>query len=134
MRDLLEQRDRGYIKGVAHRGFKGADAALAEDDVGVAVVEDELRGAEKIGDGGHHSALQQDWPPAAGRCFQQREVLHVAGADLQDVGVLGHQRDIGLAHHFRHNGQAGLCLARAGKHLEALQAVPLECSKESCAA
>src|ERR1035441_388135 len=42
VRDLLEQRNGGHIECVARCRFKGADAALAENDVRVAVVQDQL--------------------------------------------------------------------------------------------
>ena len=42
VRNLLEQRDSSGIEGIAHRGFKGADAALAQNDVGVAVAPESL--------------------------------------------------------------------------------------------
>ena len=39
--------------------------------------------------------------------FQQREVLHVARADLQDVGILGHELDVTIRHDFGDDRQAG---------------------------
>ena len=53
--------------------------------------------------------------------FQQREVLHVARADLQDVGVLGDQIDVAVAHHFGDDAEAGLLawLSRAASGLRA---------------
>jgi hypothetical protein len=45
MRDLLEQSNPGHIERVPHRRLEGADAALAEDDVGVSIVENQLRRA-----------------------------------------------------------------------------------------
>ena len=40
--------------------------------------------------------------------LQQREVLHVAGADLQHVGVLADQADVLGLDHLRDDRQAGL--------------------------
>ena len=42
VRNLLEQRNGGRIESVPRGGFKSADAALAKDHVGVAVIEDAL--------------------------------------------------------------------------------------------
>ena len=39
--------------------------------------------------------------------FSSAKVLHVARADLQDVGILGHQLDIAVAHHFGDDAEAG---------------------------
>ena len=50
--------------------------------------------------------------------FKQREVLHVTRADLQDVGILGHQVDIAIAHHFRDDSESGFALC-LGKQLQA---------------
>ena len=57
--------------------------------------------------------------------FQQRIVLHVAGADLQHVGIVGHQRDVLRGHHLGDDGQAGL-LAGLGQQLQPLFLQPLE--------
>ena len=130
VRDLLEQRNGGYVEGVARGCFKGANAALAENDVGVAVIENNLRRAQQIGHRGHHAALQQDGTARTRRGFKQRVVLHVARADLQDVGILGNQRNVVFGHDFGDDGQAGFC-ARAGEHLEAFEAMTLKCIRRA---
>src|SRR3990172_2752863 len=58
--ELLHERDGVDVHGVAGGGLEGADAALAEDDVGVALGEDVLGGEEPLLDGGGHAALQED--------------------------------------------------------------------------
>ncbi len=56
---------------------------------------------------------------------EQREVLHVAGADLEHVGFFGHSRHVLGREHLGHDGQAVLA-ARFDQHVEALVAEPLE--------
>src|SRR5215831_6954071 len=67
--------------------FEGSDAALAEHDLGVAGLEDVLGGEEELVDGRRRPALEKHGPARFADFFQQWIVLHVAGADLQDVRV-----------------------------------------------
>ena len=70
-------------------------------------------------------ALEEDRKPRASRRAQQREVLHVARADLQDVGVAGDDRHLFPRKDLRHHRQAGL-LARFRQELQAAHAQALE--------
>ena len=79
-----------------------------------------------------HSWIDVDMPrlsstglPDLADPLEQREVLHVAGADLQDVGVLGHQLDLVRLHDLGHDRQAG-ALARRPQQGEAVLLEPLE--------
>jgi hypothetical protein len=54
--------------------------------------------------------------------FEEREVLHVARADLQHVRITRHQHDVARIHHLRDDRQPGLL---AGL-LEDLESVFLE--------
>ena len=58
------------------------------------------------------AALEQDRPPHASELGEQREVLHVARANLQHVGVLGDEVDLSRVHHLGHDRQS-----RLGAHL-----------------
>ena len=58
MRYLLEQRNGRNVEGIAGCRLKGANAALAEDDIRIAIVEQHLRRAQHICHRGHHPALQ----------------------------------------------------------------------------
>ena len=64
---------------------------------------------------------------------QQRVVLHVPGADLEDVGVLGDDVDLVRLHHLGDHRQAGP-LARLGEVAQALDAQALERVRRWCAA
>ena len=52
--------------------------------------DDVLGRHQQLLDGGAHAALEQHGLAQLAHRLQQREVLHVARADLEDVGVLGH--------------------------------------------
>ncbi len=56
---------------------------------------------------------------------QQVVVLHVARADLQDIGVLSEQRDLRLVHHFADHQQAAP-VRRFAHHFQALFAQALK--------
>ena len=99
--------------------------ALAERHLVVAARDDVLGGHEPLLDGGGRAALQQHRLADLPELLQEREVLHVARADLEDVGVLGDHRERLDVHHLGHDLEARL-LARQGEQLEALLGEPLE--------
>src|SRR6266851_4666672 len=82
--------DRREIQRVAQLGLKRSDSALAENDLLVSAGEEVLRGEEPLLDGGAESALQQHRAPDPGKSAQERKVLHVPGAYLEDVYLLEH--------------------------------------------
>ena len=90
-----------------------------EQHVRIAVRDQVLGGHEQLLDGRAETALQQHGTSAAAERFQQREVLHVAGPDLHDVGVVGDQLHVAVAHDFGDDEQAGRVLG----FLQQLQAV-----------
>ena len=85
---FLDGGDNGKIEGVAGEIGKGAHAAFAEHDVVVAFAHDVFGGHEEFVEGGSHAALQEHGLFGAAGAFEQREILHVACADLDDVGPL----------------------------------------------
>src|SRR5216684_4406803 len=91
---------RREIERVAQLGLKRSDSALAENDLLVAAVEEVLRGEKPLLDGGAESALQHDRAPFPGSRSRERQVLHVAGAYLEEVYPLQLQRDLRDLHHF----------------------------------
>src|ERR1700730_15278707 len=64
-----------------------AHAALAEHYVVIAFAEDIFGGHQEFVEGGGHAALEENWFFGAAGALEQREILHVAGADLDHVGV-----------------------------------------------
>ncbi len=75
------------VEGIAGKIGEGANAAFAEHDVVIAFGEDVFGGHEKFVEGGRHAAFEQDGFFGAAGALEEREILHIAGADLDDVGV-----------------------------------------------
>jgi len=118
----LDGQHGGKVQGVAGVGFVGADAALAEDHIGVAASHDVLGAHEPLLDGGGKAALEQDGLLRLAQEAEQVEVLHVAGAYLDAVHLLIEDFDIIGAHDLGHNGQAG----NGTGFLQQLQAIILQ--------
>ena len=57
-------------------------------DLIVSFGQDVFGGHEEFVERGGHAALEEDGLFGAAGAFEQGEILHVAGADLDDVGVL----------------------------------------------
>src|SRR5208282_4888592 len=124
-RNGFQHRHGGDVESVARGGLKGPDAAFAENDFRVAAGGYDLGGLHQFVEARGHSAFQQDGTAAAAERLQQRIVFHAARSDLHDVGVLGDDVDIALAHHFRDDGEAGL-FPGFGKELEAFHTEALK--------
>ena len=86
---FLDDRDRGDVERVARRRLERPDAALAEDHVVVAAGQDVLRRQQPLFDRGGDAALEEHRLAHVAELAEQREVLHVPRADLEDVRVLG---------------------------------------------
>src|SRR3990172_32752 len=125
MAQPLDHRYCVHVEGEAGGRLVGADAALAEDDVGVAVGEDVRGGEQPLLDRRPHAALEEHGLVRLADLVQEGEVLHVAAANLEDVGVAGDEVDVAGVHHLGDDGQAGLG-AGFGEDLEALFAVTTE--------
>ena len=74
---------------------------------------------QQLRDRRRQAALEQHRTLHAAQLGEQREVLHVARADLQHVGVLGDEVDVARVHHLGHDGQP-----RLGAHLGEQLAAP----------
>jgi hypothetical protein len=95
------------------------------DDVEIAALGDVLGGHQPFLDRGVHPALDQHRFAGRSDRLEQREVLHVAGADLQHVGVAGDHVDVVRAHHLGDNRKPDL-VAHIGKDLQPTLAQALE--------
>ena len=125
VRKVLDGGDGGKVEGVPRIGLVGADAALTENDVRIAFVQDVFGGVQPLVEGGGEAALQHDGLLGAADFLQQAEILHIAGADLQKVGILGDGLDGIDLGDFGDDAQAGLFF-RLGKIFEAFFLQPLE--------
>src|SRR4051812_32274109 len=105
--ELLDQRHRGEIEGEAGGGIESPNAALTEDDVRIALGQDVLRAHQPLLDGGGEPALQQDRLVDLAYPSQEGEVGHVAGADLQHVGVMSDEADLVGLHDLGDDRQPG---------------------------
>src|ERR1035437_4963387 len=123
--EFLDHRNGGEILGVARVGFKGTDAALAENHVVIAAGQDVLGGEQEFLDGGRDAAFEQHGFGLLAEFAQQVEVLHIARADLNDVGVFREQRDLRLVHDFADHQQA-VAVGGGAEHLKTLAAEALE--------
>ena len=101
VRQLVKHRHRVDVEGVAGSRLEGANAALAEKYIRVAVRDNVLGREQEFLDGRALPALEHD--RTAGQranFFEKREVLHVASADLEHVGIVGYELDVGHGHDF----------------------------------
>ena len=103
---LFDDGNHREVQRVAGVLFKGADAALAENDVFVAACHNVFGAHDPLLDGVGKAALQQHGLFHFAHRFQQPEVLHVARADLHKVHILLELVDFVLAHQLADNGQA----------------------------
>src|SRR6266436_10348315 len=87
--------------------------------------ENVLRRKQELLDARGHAALEEHRLAHFAHPAEQREVLNVPRADLQDVGVLSHQLHALRLEDFRHDGQPG-AFARVRQVLEPLLLEPLE--------
>ena len=117
--------DGGDVEGVAESGFKSLDAALAENDFAVALREDVFGGHEPFGDGAGEAAFEEHGLARFADLEEKVEVLHVACADLEDVGVALDDGDVTGVHHFGNHGHVVL-FAGVAEPFEGFLAVALE--------
>ena len=123
--ELPNQRHRVDVEREAGRRLEGADPALAEHHVAVSLAQQVLRGQQPLLDGRGHPPLQHHGVAGAPGLLEEGVVLHVAGADLEDVRVARHQLHVARRHDLGDDLEAGL-LPRAGQHLQPLLAEALE--------
>ena len=124
--ESLLKRDCGDVHGVAGCGFVSADAAFAKHDVVVAAGEDVFAGEEELLDGAGDAAFEEDGFADLAELAQQIEVLHVARADLEEVGVGEHGLDLRDLHDLA-DGEQAVRACGFVHELEAGDAEALKC-------
>ena len=110
--------DYGQVQSVAGKVGEGTDAAFAEHDVVVTFGEDVFGGHEEFVESGGHAALKKDGEFGAAGAFEERKVLHVAGADLDDVGIFLDEVERFVVDGFGDDAETEL-LANLGKNFQA---------------
>src|SRR5436190_18067931 len=106
MRELLDERDRRNVQGVAGVSLKGLDAALADDDFVIAAGHQVLGRKQRLFNRRRRAAFEQNWLVELGKVSQQIVILHVARADLQNVYVTDEERNLLRLHDFGNRQQA----------------------------
>ena len=136
MAHAFDDGNRRNVQRVPRGGFECADAAFAEDDVRIAAGHDVFRAHEELLYRVGEAAFKQDWLVRRAKLLQKFEILHVAGADLNDIDVC-EQIQLGDIHDFRDDGQPCdfLCFEQ---QFDAVLPQPLEgvwrCVRLECAA
>src|SRR5260370_30983115 len=101
----MNDGDRGNVHGVARVSFERANAALAQNDFGVAAGEQVLSGKQEFFERGSDAAFEQHRLADLAQFAQQIEVLHVASAHLEDVNIRQHQLDLRDLHNLADHEQ-----------------------------
>ena len=109
------------VERVARGGLERPDAPLAQDHVRVAARHHVLGGHQPLLDGAREAPLEQHRPSGLAHRHEQRVVLHVPRADLEDVGVLGDGLHLAGLHHLGDHRQTGplACLGQEPQPVEA---------------
>src|SRR5256885_14564203 len=100
MRKLVDDGNRANVECVAGVGLESTNAALTQNYIVVSARHDVLGGKQQLFDGGGDAALQQCRLLHFAQFAQQIEILHVAGAYLEDVDVGEHYRNLRNLHDF----------------------------------
>src|SRR5580658_31335 len=107
VREFFGEGDGGKVKGVSHAGFERLDSALTKDDLVVSSGQQVFRRQQPFLHRGRGSSLEQDGFLDDGEPAQQGEVLHIACADLEHIGVLADQVHIFGTHDLGYDWKAG---------------------------
>src|ERR1700681_73319 len=104
---------------------EGAHAAFAKHDVVIAFAQDIFRGHQEFVERGGHAAFEENGLFGAAGAFEQREILHVASADLDHVGVFFDKVEAFVVDGFGDNAEA-IVLANLREDFQALFAEALK--------
>src|SRR5918992_5557069 len=125
MRLLLQDGNRTDVEREAGRLLEGPDPALAQHDLRVPFADNVLGGHQQLFDRGRWAALQKYRLLGSADLGEEREVLHVPRADLDDVGGLDHRLDMPRVHELGDDRKSGL-LPGLDEDVETLLPEPLE--------
>ncbi len=125
MGQALEHRHGADVQRVAGGRFKGADTPFTQNNEGITRRQNILRRHEQLFDRCHHPSLEQHRFTGMADFLEQGEVLNIARADLQHVGIRFHQIHVRRIDHFGHRRQT--CFFADGiQHFQAFLLHPLE--------
>ena len=123
---VMQRGDDAEIERVARVIGKGAHAALAENYFVIAFAHHVLGGHQKLFERGAQAALDEHGLAQFSGLFEQREVLHVARADLDYVGPFGNQFEGFRVERLGDDAQAEF-IADFGHDFQGFKAQPLKC-------
>src|SRR5260370_25299456 len=90
MAQALNGGNNAQVERVARVIGESSHSALAQDHLVIAFRENIFGGHQEFLERIGHTALQQYWLARAAGAAQQREILHIARADLNAVGAFFH--------------------------------------------
>ena len=100
VREFLDHGNGGNIQGIAGVAFKSTNAALAEHDLVIASGHDVLGRQQPFFDRCRWPAFQQHRFAELPQFLQQVEILHIPGADLQNIDKFQEHWNLCLIHDF----------------------------------
>src|SRR6266404_4044067 len=125
MTQLIQQRDCSQVQRISRGGLERSNSSLAKNNLIVAVRRDVLGRQKKFLDRRAHPSLQKNWAIGAAQSLQQCKVLHVASANLKNVGVFGYDFSVFGSHDFGDDLEAG-AITSFGQQLQSFDLQPLK--------
>ena len=90
----MHDRDCGDVHSVARVGLKSANPAFAQNYFIVSARHDVFGGKQQFFESSCNAALEQHGLTHLAQFSEQIEILHIAGANLEDIHVRQHQRNL----------------------------------------
>jgi hypothetical protein len=115
----------GNVERVAGPLLERANATFTQNQAFFTSREDVLGGEHPLLHRLRESTFEENWPSGSSNFLEQREILCISRANLQDIGVLGDQIDISGVHDFGHE-QHLVLLSGSSTEFQALFAHALE--------
>ena len=94
VRAFSQDDDRPEVEGVTHRSIEGSDASFTQNNLFVARREDVFSGVQKFIECRRRPSFKNHRTASSANLTQQAVILHVSRADLQDVGIFGHELNV----------------------------------------